>query len=585
MELVTDANFDCSGTGFSLQAMDSSHVTLVTLLLRSEGFEHYRCDRNLSMGMNLGNMAKMLRCAGSNDIITIKADDGSDTVTSMFESSNIHSRLMHTIESMFHIESSQWVPAYDYDRDLVVEPMSTTGSTQPSRPDIRSSPSASSENVRARNSGSSFRSAAPPPAAAQAGAANPLRFDARTIHFSVTAWVLVVAGLGMLPILPKHLADRACKLSLLGTVLSSGYSLYSTYGKPRELNMPAIQSWLESVLGAKDFIHLMFSLLLVTSQLHLKIAALPVFCWALDHVARFLRRNFSRLSFYRGYLEEPCLWVETNNTSLSLLSSNAELALGFLLIISLFSWWRNFMQTFIYWNMATFIPVKFTEFCQPDATMPFGKELVQITKDLRIALPTITGKPTSSYPEDSRYRIEVHVPGRTFEPRTEPVDFKFIAPNWILGRDMAVHCALGRIKEVYRGCPISPDLFTVSRRREDGEIISSKTKDALLSYAQTLEKHSGTLEHRVIKDARKIKQLSLRELELEEAAREAHYEHELEVKDFLERIEKLKTRVAYLEEELDMGENLHPEGDVAPLISNDEDYEESSTEGPTTMLF
>ncbi|KAE8813194.1 F-box protein SKIP23 [Hordeum vulgare] len=195
------------------------------------------------------------------------------------------------------------------------------------------------------------------------------------------------------------------------------------------------------------------------------------------------------------------------------------------------------------------------------------------------------GKPTLSYPEDSRYRIEVHVPGRTFESRTEPVDFKFIAPNWILGRDMVVHCALGRIKEVYRGCPISPDLFTVSRRGEDGEIISSKTKDTLLSYAQTLEKHSGTLEHRVIKDARKIKQLSLRELELEEAAREAHYEHELEVKDFLERIEKLKARVAYLEEELDMGENLHPEGDVAPLISNEEDYEASSTEGPTTMLF
>ena len=68
--------------------MDSSHVALVALLLRSEGFEHYRCDRNLSMGMNLGNMAKMLRCAGSNDIITIKADDGSDTVTFMFESSS-----------------------------------------------------------------------------------------------------------------------------------------------------------------------------------------------------------------------------------------------------------------------------------------------------------------------------------------------------------------------------------------------------------------------------------------------------------------------------------------------------------------
>lgn len=85
-DLVTDANFDCSATGFSLQAMDSSHVALVALLLRSEGFEHYRCDRNISMGMNLNNMSKMLKCAGNDDIITIKADDGSDTVTFMFES-------------------------------------------------------------------------------------------------------------------------------------------------------------------------------------------------------------------------------------------------------------------------------------------------------------------------------------------------------------------------------------------------------------------------------------------------------------------------------------------------------------------
>ena len=57
-DLVTDANFDCSPTGFSLQAMDSSHVSLVALLLRSDGFDHYRCDRTLSMGMNLANMVR-----------------------------------------------------------------------------------------------------------------------------------------------------------------------------------------------------------------------------------------------------------------------------------------------------------------------------------------------------------------------------------------------------------------------------------------------------------------------------------------------------------------------------------------------
>lgn len=57
-DLVTDANFDCAPTGFSLQAMDASHVSLVALLLRCDGFDHYRCDRSLSMGMNLANMAR-----------------------------------------------------------------------------------------------------------------------------------------------------------------------------------------------------------------------------------------------------------------------------------------------------------------------------------------------------------------------------------------------------------------------------------------------------------------------------------------------------------------------------------------------
>lgn len=37
-------------------------------------------------GLNLGNMAKMLKCAGNDDVITIKAEDQPDTVTFMMES-------------------------------------------------------------------------------------------------------------------------------------------------------------------------------------------------------------------------------------------------------------------------------------------------------------------------------------------------------------------------------------------------------------------------------------------------------------------------------------------------------------------
>jgi proliferating cell nuclear antigen len=40
------------------------------------------------MGMNLGSMSKILRCAANDDIVTIKAQDQADTVTFMFESPN-----------------------------------------------------------------------------------------------------------------------------------------------------------------------------------------------------------------------------------------------------------------------------------------------------------------------------------------------------------------------------------------------------------------------------------------------------------------------------------------------------------------
>jgi len=58
----------------------------VALYLRSEGFEHYRADKNISLGINLSSMAKVLKCAGSDDVITFRADDSGDTVTFTFVS-------------------------------------------------------------------------------------------------------------------------------------------------------------------------------------------------------------------------------------------------------------------------------------------------------------------------------------------------------------------------------------------------------------------------------------------------------------------------------------------------------------------
>ncbi|KWU42207.1 proliferating cell nuclear antigen, partial [Rhodotorula sp. JG-1b] len=84
-ELVTDANFDCSDEGIKLQAMDNSHVALVSLNLAKSGFTEYRCDRDLSLGMSLASLQKIVKCAGNNDMVTLRADDSLDVLALLFE--------------------------------------------------------------------------------------------------------------------------------------------------------------------------------------------------------------------------------------------------------------------------------------------------------------------------------------------------------------------------------------------------------------------------------------------------------------------------------------------------------------------
>ncbi|GAA5835754.1 hypothetical protein JCM5353_002470 [Sporobolomyces roseus] len=84
-ELVTDANFDCTDEGIKLQAMDNSHVALVSLNLAKSGFSEYRCDRDMSLGMSLTSLQKIIKCAGNNDLVTLRADESVDVLALLFE--------------------------------------------------------------------------------------------------------------------------------------------------------------------------------------------------------------------------------------------------------------------------------------------------------------------------------------------------------------------------------------------------------------------------------------------------------------------------------------------------------------------
>ncbi|KAE8816977.1 Proliferating cell nuclear antigen [Hordeum vulgare] len=90
------------------------------------------------MGMNLSNMAKMLCCASNDGIITIKADDCSDTVTFMFESPNqdksddFKMKLMDIDIKHLDIPDSEYqaivcIPSFEFSR--ICKDLSSIGDT------------------------------------------------------------------------------------------------------------------------------------------------------------------------------------------------------------------------------------------------------------------------------------------------------------------------------------------------------------------------------------------------------------------------------------------------------------------------
>jgi proliferating cell nuclear antigen len=54
--------------------------------MNAPGFDHYRCDKAISLGVNTPNLSKILKCAGNEDLVTIKSEEETDTLSMMFES-------------------------------------------------------------------------------------------------------------------------------------------------------------------------------------------------------------------------------------------------------------------------------------------------------------------------------------------------------------------------------------------------------------------------------------------------------------------------------------------------------------------
>ena len=88
-DLVTEVNFEVTSAGMGIQAMDGSHIALVSLNLSAEGFEEYRCDKSMKLGISMTSFSKIMKQSTQEESVTLDCEESSrDKLMIQFDNSS-----------------------------------------------------------------------------------------------------------------------------------------------------------------------------------------------------------------------------------------------------------------------------------------------------------------------------------------------------------------------------------------------------------------------------------------------------------------------------------------------------------------
>lgn len=68
-------------SGVDMQAMDSSKAILGVLKIDKSAFEHFHCEGQMKLGINLDSIKKVMKCISNKAKLTMKANEDSNVVT------------------------------------------------------------------------------------------------------------------------------------------------------------------------------------------------------------------------------------------------------------------------------------------------------------------------------------------------------------------------------------------------------------------------------------------------------------------------------------------------------------------------
>merc|ERR1719420_1038291 len=84
------------------------------MILRSDGFEPWRCDHTCQLGINLQSLNKVLKCMGGKDEVEVKYKEGADECDLVFKSPE-EDRVSHFSLKLMDIDSEHLgIPETDY---------------------------------------------------------------------------------------------------------------------------------------------------------------------------------------------------------------------------------------------------------------------------------------------------------------------------------------------------------------------------------------------------------------------------------------------------------------------------------------
>lgn len=119
-ELVEQAEIKASERGLSIQVMDLMHVALADIFLSSSMFTKYRCDRDITIGVQLKTLVKILRgMSVENDgVFRMECDDcATDLVIKNIRQGNVLSFKL----KLFSFDTEAYnVPELDFSVDVII---------------------------------------------------------------------------------------------------------------------------------------------------------------------------------------------------------------------------------------------------------------------------------------------------------------------------------------------------------------------------------------------------------------------------------------------------------------------------------